>query len=174
MDHHSIVANPLSRSDIRTQAFLIRKTFGYEKQLYFPIIRFVELILPQLVPKFVFDVASEDELGECHGLTYPERHLMRIREDVYLRADEGSGRDRATIAHELGHYFLHQPSHVAHARMEKGVTLPAYKNPEWQAKAFAGELLVPAHLVTGMKIREVAEKCGVSQEAAKIQLAKIS
>jgi hypothetical protein len=173
MDHHSIVANSLSRLDIRREALLIRKTFGFDKQLYFPIIRFVELILPQLMPEFVFDVASEDELGDCHGLTYPERHLMRIREDVYLRADEGIGRDRATIAHELGHYILHQPSRVAHARIEFGATLPAFKSPEWQAKAFAGELLVPAHLVKGMKSWEVVKLCGVSQEAAELQLNKI-
>ena len=41
--------------------------------------------------------------------------------------------------------------------------------PEWQANAFAGELMAPKELVMGMWPDEIAEKCGMSLKAAEIQ-----
>lgn len=50
----------------------------------------------------------------------------------------------------------------------------AYRDPEWQAKCFAGELLIPAHLMVGCSIEESVDKCGVSYDAAEIQYRKIN
>ena len=36
-------------------------------------------------------------------------NCIKIREDVYERAIKGYGRDRFTLAHELGHFLMHQP-----------------------------------------------------------------
>ena len=49
-----------------------------------------------------------------------------------------------------------------------------YSDPEWQAKCFAGELLVPAHLMKGCSAEEIVEECGVSYDAAKIQYRKLN
>ena len=46
-------------------------------------------------------------MGDKHGETFPDEHIIRIREDVYLGAVNGCGRDGMTIAHEVGHLFLH-------------------------------------------------------------------
>ena len=61
--------------------------------------------------------------------------------------------------------MIHFPERVTFARG----TVPAYMNPEWQANAFAGELMAPYDLVKGMRIEEIAEKCGMSITAASIQ-----
>ena len=79
-----------------------------------------------------------------------------------------------TIAHELGHYFT---ICFCGFKLERNFTnkkIKAYRDPEWQAKCFAGELLVPAHLMKGCSVGEIIEECGVSYDAAKIQYKKIN
>mgnify|MGYP000952505712 FL=1 len=45
-------------------------------------------------------------------------------------------------------------------------------DPEWQANAFAGELMAPYDLVKNMSVEEISEKCGMSMTAASIQYRK--
>lgn len=56
-------------------------------------------------------------MGECHGITYPDRNEIQIRQDVYDRAIAGSGRDRLTLAHELGHLLFHEKQNISYARV---------------------------------------------------------
>lgn len=167
------IVQPLSRMDIRRLANSVRKQTGYFDKAYFPIVRFVELVLPTLRPGFTFYIGTESEMGCNHGLTIPEQNLIIIREDVYERAYNGEGRDRLTIAHELGHYLMHSPEKVVYARVASGGTVPVYCQPEWQADAFGGELLVPAHLMRGKSPQEISLLCGVSLQAAKCQCKKM-
>lgn len=109
-------------------------------------------------------------MGSKHGETFPSKNLMRIREDIYLRAVDGEGRDRFTIAHEVGHLFMHEDDSVALCRLAPGQQLKPFENPEWQADAFGGELLASSYLIKGMTPRDVKYKCGVSFSAAKVQL----
>mgnify|MGYP003606304241 CR=1 FL=1 len=170
----SIVAVPLSRKDIRDYARQIRRFANLENEYCFPILEFVENVLPVRFDDFVLEVCSCDEMGDCHGRALPEQSLIKIREDIYERAYNGEGRDRLTIAHELGHFLLHRPGKVSLARIPRGIAVPAYKDPEWQATAFAAELLMPANLIGGLSIYDISILCGVSLSAAQIQKRKIS
>ena len=107
-----------------------------------------------------------------HGLTNPATKTIKIREDVYDRACEGHGRDRFTLAHELGHYLLHDDVTVGLARSGDGASVVTYCDPEWQANAFAGELLMPHDLIQNMSIGEIAAQCKVSYSAAELQRRK--
>lgn len=166
-------ADAISRDDIRRFVRSIKKLVGLEDELYFPILSFVENILPILVPDFQFEVVPESEMGNKHGETYPSKNLIRIREDIYLRAAAGEGRDRLTVAHEVGHLFLHEDDAIALCRLEPGEKLKPYEDPEWQADAFGGELLASSYLIVGMSQSEVERKCGVSSAAARVQLNSI-
>lgn len=163
------IAEPLSRKDIRKYANLIRELAGFEDELYFPIVEFVEWVLPKILPGFVLDICSKEELKNCHGLTYPDRKLMKIREDVYENAVAGIGRDRLTIAHELFHLLQHGNENISFARHGQINDVPPYMSPEWQADAFGGELLIPAHLVKDMTVERISEECAVSFSAATYQ-----
>lgn len=165
------IAEPLGRNDIRGMAMIIRDLESNVNEMYFDIVHFFDVTLPKKDPSFNFIVRRKEEMGECHGLTFPDRSEIQIREDVYERALLGSGRDRLTMAHELFHLLWHMKENVSYARTENG-DIPIYRDPEWQADAFGGELLVPHHLVKGMSAKEVAERCGVSLKAAKYQLSK--
>ncbi len=101
------------------------------------------------------------------SVTHPLR--VRSRQSVYEGACDGEGRDRMTIAHEIGHYFTICVCGFKSTRIFNEKRIPAFQDPEWQAKCFAGELMVATHLVKGMNEYEIAKRCGVSCDAAHMQ-----
>lgn len=166
-------ADPVSRERIRQYVRALKRKVGLENELFFPILPFVENCLPLLIPDFQFEVVPINEMGGKHGETYPSTNIIRIREDVYLRAADGEGRDRFTIAHEVGHLFMHEDNAIALCRLAPNQRLKPFEDPEWQADAFGGELLASSYLIKGMSEREVQEKCGVSSSAAYVQLSAL-
>lgn len=155
-------AVPVSRKDIRNFVKRLREMVGLEDELYFPIVPFLESVLPFLVPDFQLEIVPiEDMGGNMHGETFPGENRNCIREDVYCRAVAGEGRDRLTIAHEIGHLLLHAKKSIALCCLAPDEKLKAYEDPEWQANAFGGELLASSYLIRGMSPWEVSEKCGV-------------
>jgi len=159
----------MSRASIRTLAKHLRTALKI-RGLYFPVMEVIEFALPQILPDFEYQVASEKDLGQTHGLTFPQQSIIILREDVYEGALSGNGRDRMTVAHEIGHLLMHKD--IAFARSEPNVEIAAFESSEWQAKCFSGELLVPHHLasVWGEKsVEEIARECGVSVHAADYQ-----
>lgn len=69
-----------------------------------------------------------------------------------------------------GHLFLHENETIVLCRLDPTEKLKPYEDPEWQADAFAGELLAPSYLVKGLSEYEIQIKCGVSSAAARCQL----
>jgi Zn-dependent peptidase ImmA (M78 family) len=127
-----------------------------------------------LCPRFSFEVVEDDQLPKNeYAHTDVVNHVIRIKESVYDGAYVGNGRDRMTIAHEIGHYVLMCVRGFGLQRNLSKTPARTYEDPEWQAMCFAAELLVPAHLVRGMGASEIARKCGVSREAAEYQLRKL-
>lgn len=166
------VAKPISRKEIEDIAKLVRKIQNSNSVLYFDIIGFLEQTLPSLIPDFTLSIGTKEEMGDCHGLTFPEENEIQLREDVYLGALGGNGRDRLTAAHELFHFLAHSKENIAFARTGSG-KIPTYMDPEWQADAFGGELLVPRDLAYNLSVSEIMEKCGVSKSAATYQYRKM-
>lgn len=166
----SRMASPKSRADIRRYAKYIRSIIKCENEFYFPIVEFVEWTMPKLIPDYTFEVLPQSEMAICHGLTFPNENRICIREDVYERALEDSGRDRLTIAHELFHLLAHEKDNVVSFARADVCDISAYCNPEWQADAFGGELLIPKHLITGMTPDEIVKRCKVSRAAVEYQL----
>lgn len=138
---------------------------GYSEKPYFPIVEFIELVMGDPNNDFDYEIVSADEMEGMYGNMNTGANVMRIREDVYEGAIKGVPRDRFTLCHELGHYLLHQPERVSHARGD----VPTYQNPEWQANTFAAELMAPYYLIKDMTIEDIMEKCGMSRQAATIQ-----
>lgn len=62
---------------------------------------------------------------------------------IYLPGSTSAARDNFTVAHELGHYFLHTDTsgdgEITHQRQGSSPS-------EWQANWFAAELLMPREL----------------------------
>lgn len=71
------------------------------------------------------------------------------------------------MAHELGHLLLHRVETITLAREDGDI--PPYKDSEWQANAFAGELLAPYEYIKDMSIIDIASHYGITEKAASIQ-----
>lgn len=167
-------AQPINRQQLRNLALQLRQIIGFENEPRFPVIFFLENVMPMLFSGFYYDVVAKGELGTSkHGETDVVNKCIRIREDVYDGALSGCGRDRMTIAHEIAHYILLVVCGVKFARTFAGEAIPTYQDPEWQAKALAGELMCSANLISNMSPQQIAEKCGVSFDAAQYQLKKV-
>ena len=72
-----------------------------------------------------------------------------------------------TIAHEIGHIFLH--AEVPMAKNYEQSEIKVYEDSEWQADVFAEELLAPAKLIKNMNYQEIQAKCQISEKVAYAQ-----
>lgn len=166
MSGQSIEVPHRSRSDVSRFAYLVRRELKVTED-YFPIIQFLELVMPMVFEDFVFGVKSEEEMGCNHGLTIPSENAIYLRADVYEGALKGNPRDRFTAAHELGHYLMHRDVPVTYHRMIGRKRLPPEIDSECQANLFAAALLMPERKLRKCRsLAEVAKKFGVSRKAA--------
>ena len=167
------VVEAKSRRQLRSLASILRKYLGLENELYFPIVELLD-VMYEIFPRFSYEIVPDSTFPpNVHADTDVMNHHIRIKESVYNGAAEGNGRDRMTIAHEIGHYFTLCFCGFQFQRNFKKETVPAYRSPEWQAKCFAGELLIDFDLVYNMQPYEIVDKCGVSYEAAYYQYNQI-
>ncbi len=94
---------------------------------------------------------------ECHG-----------KFTISLPTYTGAARDRFTLAHELGHYFLHFPLCCAPMAARRYGS----DRVEWEANWFAAGLLMPssqfraAWVTYGGDVEKIAALFGVSTRAA--------
>ncbi len=168
------LAKPRSIKDIRDLATVIRASIRADSTEKFPILEFLEKVMCVFDEDFHIEVVDKSIMGDIHGLACIDEHCIKIREDVYNRAYLGCGRDRFTLAHELGHYLLHDARSISLARLGETKNVQAYRNPEWQADTFAAELLMPVELITTDDTEWISNTFGVSKQAAQIRLKKIN
>lgn len=162
----SFLMKPMRLDEIRVKARAVRRAFGYDVDGYIDIVKVLESMQDkgidvEIMPKYT--------MGNKHGQTFPMKNLIQIREDVYNHACDGCARDRMTIAHEIGHLILHSTDDISLARVPDGVSIPVYCDSEWQANAFAGELLAPHEHLKTLTVGQICEKYAVSASAAEIQ-----
>ena len=95
-----------SRKDIRSLVRNFRRYFNLDDCLYFPITALLD-ILTEVFPGYNYEIVYDNELSaDTHADTDITTGNIRIKQIVYDRACAGEGRDRMTIAHEIGHYFM--------------------------------------------------------------------
>ena len=90
----NFAAQGISRKQIRSFAMYIRELCGLKDCLYFPVIEFFEIILPNLIDNFTYEIVEYVEMPDKEGETIPSCNTIKIREDVYEKAIEGDGRAR--------------------------------------------------------------------------------
>lgn len=163
---------PCSRLDLLLFADFIHRVVGYDGSTAFPIVPFMENVLPQVYPDACLEIVPVGGLGDKLGETFPANHLIRLPQDVYDAAVAGDGFPRMTVAHEVSHFLWHEKVPVSLARRRAGNEVPPYRTSEWQADALAGALLMPIRRIVFMEPYEVEEKYLVSFTAARVQTQK--
>lgn len=171
------ITRPVSRLILRDIANKFRERFC-QNNLYINVLALIE-VFPIYFPKCIIIIVPDNELEEgipsaiekqvCQG---EDKYIIKIKESVYERACNGSGGDRMHIMHEMSHYILIEEYDF------KPITARSYgdicvrykpRSIEWQAKALAGEIMMPYELTKGMSAKEISRKCGVSIDAAKMR-----
>ena len=125
---------PKSRKDLRFLANQVREALGLKDALWIPIVRILD-VLAEVINDFNYEIVPDEEQQKnVHAETNIRTGHIKIKESVYNRACEGEGRDRMTIAHEIGHYFTLCFCGFNLQRNYEKTKVPPYCDPEWQAK----------------------------------------
>lgn len=166
----NIIALPRSRNSIISYANIIRK-IGKVKNGYFDVIRFLEHTcydIAGLEMEVVDDNGNELAVNE-YAKYIPSENSIKVRQSVYDGATDGNGKDRFTLAHELGHALMHREMALSRSNKKP----KAYEDPEWQANEFAANVLCPMDEIGDRDIYDISDQYGVSLEVAQNQLNKI-
>lgn len=166
------------RKHIRTVAGRLLKAHGIEA----PPVE-VEQIASMLGIRVQFEPA-EDELSG-----FLLRDLNRQKAVIGVNDRHSDNRKRFTIAHELGHYLLHEQEKLHVDRQFRinwrdGTSKKGESEEEKEANLFAAELLMPVHFIqqdlseaeafdleSDATINELAEAYKVSSQAMTFRLA---
>lgn len=125
----------------------------------------------------VFEARFPD--GDVSGMLRWEQGKSQILVNV----DHAYTRKRYTVAHELGHYFLHGKSEFVDRVLDfyrhgpdKEAPSPSSKRAECQANQFAAALLMPADMVKAAylvtrNVEQLASMFNVTETAMNFRLA---
>ncbi len=159
-----------------------------EKLLSDAMIYFPHVDVEKIARNLNIQIKLED-LKDVSGLIY--RDGMQVI--IGVNSHHGENRQRFTIAHELGHFFLHSQNplfidkntdHSFSIKLRNHVSSEAVSLEEIEANAFAAELLMPTHLIAeAVKhvntddldeiIEQLAAQFKVSNQAMTIRLSNL-
>lgn len=167
---------PIGRKDLRAISRWFRYQFKCKNKYRFDVIDAFEKIhskFPQITTQIIdtdsTDIISDlDVPGTCLPDLKGNYHIV-IRENIYLGACNGIGGYRAHVLHEMCHAVLCLFGFTPNLErtFRNNEIEPRYISMEWQAKALAGEILVPYEETIGMSERKIRFLCKVSQSLAK-------
>ncbi|PKL50467.1 MAG: hypothetical protein CVV42_02935 [Candidatus Riflebacteria bacterium HGW-Riflebacteria-2] len=111
------------------------------------------------------------------------QNVITIPPATYIAAQLHAGREKFTVGHELGHAWLHGDFFKG-CIMENKISvlnrsdIKVFRNPEWQAEAFASAVLMPTPMVVnicrkGATVEDVMDTFKVSYKAAENRVNKI-
>ena len=161
---------PSSGAKIRSSAQIFRDALGQTKP-YIKVTALLEAL--QDIDEIEFEVVEDSILKDEEAVSYPDKGFMRIKQSIYDRAHAGDGHCRFTIAHELGHLFMHR-GQASYARGTTG-NHKVYEDSEWQADTFASEFLIDQRLIPeDATAYDISQAFGVSMSAANNRLRKLN
>lgn len=176
------VVAPMSRVEIERDATLITVKFQPDllrKPGCFPVLKLFDALRDQ----YDLDPGVEELSDGVEGMTFPDGRVL-LSEETYRGAHEGHGRPRFTVLHECYHGIRHREQ-IRKALIDAGElvvyrrqSIKPFRDPEWQANAFAGAMLMPEQMVRLLASRErrlllptaMADEFGVSIQAAEVRL----
>jgi predicted transcriptional regulator len=134
----------------------------------------IEPIVAEIGGRISYDNPVDEDVPETI------RVEPNSRFEIFLPALTSATRDRFTVAHELGHFFLHFPL-VQDTHPGKGMRATRWVDAndrdlercEWEANWFAAAFVMPAkqfqEVYSSLGVAEAAALFGVSQKAAEIR-----
>lgn len=185
--------NPLSFKAIEMLANSFLSQFAPDNLIQAMPLDVLNLIDVKL-PEYGIHVspATREELGYRAGATDPKGDSeinILVTEEIWDALEQTAPMNyfaKTTVCHEIGHALLHVPVIRRHMLVE-GVlarvqrkSLKAYEDPEWQAWAFAGCIMMPSVTVNKMltlepllNVATLSQKYELSEKMVMAQLKKM-
>ena len=162
---------------IRDRVNKLRELFGIDNP-YVNIVKILDSLAAYgIIELFVVDDYSpllrRDELGKTKPITKDGSliPLIIIRESVYNGAVEQNGFHRFTIAHEIGHALMHTREMGFSRSTDHRLNDEWFRDSEWQANTFAGELLAYYKFITSKDTtKTLCERFHISSQSALLRL----
>lgn len=101
-------------------------------------------------------------------------YLDRASQTIFINERYSGSRNLFTVAHEIGHYILHESDKDHRFDQYKKYTSEGLKR-EWEANQFAGELVMPKYKFEEIfrelqgNLKKIADWFGVSQRAVEVR-----
>ncbi|HZM63672.1 MAG TPA: ImmA/IrrE family metallo-endopeptidase [Candidatus Saccharimonadales bacterium] len=161
----------VDRNAIKAKAKAIREQYGVTER---PV-RLSEIARKEGIEILYF--IPNEKTNEIFGL------LDKKKKTIFLNADEPAARQSFTLAHELGHYFLHHKSNEYDVYRRDSLYAEGKPEKEQEADYFAAELLMPEELIQRFKSRydlddnnisSLSKLFGVSPGAMRYRLKDLS
>ena len=148
------------------------------------------ILVDQIAEKLGIQIVYEPLDGDLSGVLYRDNNDVIIGVNSY----HSTNRQRFTIAHEIGHFVLHDGNKMHVDRefrlnFRDIISSLAISREEIEANTFAAALLMPEHLIfkavtskeddgidienDSKEIAELADQFKVSQQALLIRLGKL-
>ena len=161
----------ISDAAIVELTYRLRRRFTRSSQLWFPIVEFLELVAPKILPDFDLDICDLLTIGGEEGKYIHGTNTIMVREDVYEAACDGVGWARFVLGHEFGHFMLHR----LQPKPRRARRYDPEQDPEVQSNIFSGSLFISSHhLDTFSNAADAAVKCGMSFPAAEKTLSQLT
>lgn len=160
--------SPRTRKEIAQIAETVRNMFSPSRTKFLDVVDLLERKLPAAFERFSLEIVEDNELPDREAEMCPSSLSIRVRESVYGKAMDGDCHCRFTLAHEIGHFFLHRFQSLAFGLQLQGRKISAYCDSEWQANTFARHFLVPDSLAKGLDVSQIELLFGVSSSVARI------
>lgn len=165
----------MTRIEARNIANFIRTSLGYDyKSKFNPIYELDRIHL--IFSNISYEIIEDDDLPKnvhCVCEIYEDDEIIiKIKNYIYLGAvKRGVGGYLMDITHEIAHAILYCLGYKPISyEIFNNESIPAYKSAEWQAKAVAGEIMIPFEASKNMDIFDIVEKFNVSFDAASNRL----
>ena len=164
----------LNREKIRKIARIIKKEIFKSKDIYYFDVIYALEKLPILYDNVRVEIIDDEDSEIFSGAPSSIRieddgtYVIYIKQKVYEKAaDNENGGYRMHIMHEICHYFLFSMGYTPiFDRTYKNKDLKPFESIERQAKALAGEILIPYDDTINLTVEEIMSKCKVSKDAA--------
>lgn len=166
----------LSSDQIERRAQEARRKFSIDQQVVPDVVTLI-FKLKKLGLINDYERVSDADMGNDEAVHDPYERRLKVRESVFVAANQNKPRARFTIAHELGHILLGH-SRIRHRRADydRAEAASTVRSDEQQANMFAAAFLMPFDLSAmrqDTSAEELAAHFHVSRSVAMIRLPEL-
>lgn len=157
-----VKTNPLSVEKIENLAKKVRENFNISLDCAFPIFEILDKMCVEGLLTIQY-MEDDNPMFDDGAVAFynPIDNFIYIKESLLEDIENNNYRANFTLAHEFFHFIQFK---ILGFEFEEVENCESFRNVEWQANEFAGQLLIPTSFLS-LNDDELSEKFRVSIES---------